>query len=245
MDALARALERGPEAGRRRPRLQRARHGQPGRRDRPAGARRRARSSLVDGAQAAPKLPLDVGRARRRLLRASPATSCTGRPGSASSTAGASLLEAMGPFEGGGSMIRKVDRGRDHLGRRTREVRGGDAADRRGDRAGRRDRMAGRARTRRRARPRGRPRRYALERLAEVPGLRVFGPPAGRGPRRHRLLRARRRPRPRRVRDPRPPRGRRASRPPLRPGPDGAPRRRRRPRGPASPSTTLARRSTG
>ena len=43
--------------------------------------------------------------ARLRLLRRSPATSCTARPASACSTAARPLLEAMPPFQGGGDMI--------------------------------------------------------------------------------------------------------------------------------------------
>ena len=42
---------------------------------------------LVDGAQAASHMPSTSQRARLRLLSRSPATSCTGRPGSACSTA--------------------------------------------------------------------------------------------------------------------------------------------------------------
>ncbi len=85
---------------------------------------------------------------------------------------------------------------------------------------------------------------YALERLAEVPGLRVFGPP--RRPRAPRpgLLRAGGRPRPRRLRDPRPPRRRGPRRPPLRPGADGPPRGAPPPPAPASASTRRPRRST-
>ena len=50
-------------------RLERARHDQPGARDDRAGPRARARSVLVDGAQAVPHLPVDVQDAGLRLLR--------------------------------------------------------------------------------------------------------------------------------------------------------------------------------
>ena len=46
--------------GRRDPREQRARHDQPGRRDRAAGPRARAPSCLVDGSQAVPHMPVDI-----------------------------------------------------------------------------------------------------------------------------------------------------------------------------------------
>ena len=64
---------------------------------------------LVDGAQAAPKLPLDVAELGVDFY-ALPGTSSTGRPGSARSGAGWSCCEAMPPFMGGGSMIRKVSK---------------------------------------------------------------------------------------------------------------------------------------
>ena len=68
---------------------------------------------------------------------------------------------------------------------------------------------------------------YALERLAEVPGLTIYGPRDADAPRRARLVRARRRAPARRRRDPRP-RGRlRPRRPPLRPAADARARRRR------------------
>ena len=92
-----------------------------------AAGRRRRRAG---GAEARAR----HGRAGRGLLRRSPATSCTGRPASASCTAARELLDAMRPFDG-----RRLDdpeghQGRDHVGERPRQVRGGHAADRRGDR---------------------------------------------------------------------------------------------------------------
>ncbi len=63
-------LARGDvRAGRVRARLERARHDQPGRRDRPRAARAAGAVSLIDGAQAVPQMPVDVERDRRRLLR--------------------------------------------------------------------------------------------------------------------------------------------------------------------------------
>ena len=66
----------------------------------------------------------------------------------------------------------------------------------------------------------------AMDALAEIPGLRVFGPP-GRSPHRHRQLRARRRAPARRRADPQLGRRRRPRRPPLHAAADDAPRRRR------------------
>ena len=85
---------------------------------------------------------------------------------------------------------------------------------------------------------------YALERLAEVPGLHDPRPARRRPPRRAGLVHARRHPPARRRRDPRP-RGRlRPRRPPLRPAAHEAPRRRRDDAARRSRSTTRARTST-
>ena len=85
---------------------------------------------------------------------------------------------------------------------------------------------------------------YALERLAEVPGLRIHGPPTSTQRGSLVCVRARRRPPARRGRDPRP-RGRlRARRPPLRAAADAPARRRRRRRARRSPCTPRARTST-
>ena len=71
----------------------------------------------------------------------SPRTRCAARPASASSGDGAELLEAMSPFNYGGSMIRSVKVEETTLERAAVQVRGGHAGDRRGVRAGRRDRL--------------------------------------------------------------------------------------------------------
>ena len=74
---------------------------------------RAARSVLVDGAQARAALAGRRPGARLRLLRLSPATSCTARPASACFTGASALLEAMPPYQGGGDMIaRSPSRGR-------------------------------------------------------------------------------------------------------------------------------------
>ena len=87
LDALLRRRRR--QARRRRPRLQRARHDQPGRRDRaPRARRRRGRRRRRLAGRAA-----DPGRRRARSTPTStpgPATRSTGRPASASCTAAAS-----------------------------------------------------------------------------------------------------------------------------------------------------------
>ncbi len=91
------------------------------------------------------------------------------------------LLERMAPFKLGGHMIRKVD-GRAHdLERDAAQVRGGHGADRRGGRASARRSTTwsdvGLESIERHERELA---GYALERLAEVPGVRLFGPPADR-----------------------------------------------------------------
>ena len=134
--------------------------------------------AVVDGAQAAPKLPLDLpglgadfyGFTGHKLYGPTGVGVLYGRR---------ELLEAMPPYEGGGSMIRKVTKeritwadvparfeaGTPPIG----EAIGLAAAVEWLDRIGldtahaHESEVAG----------------YALERLAEVPGLRVFGPPAG------------------------------------------------------------------
>ena len=135
------------------------------------------------------------------------------------------LLEEMPPFIGGGSMIRKVSKelitwadlpakfegGTPAIG----EAIGFGAAVRWIDELGLPAIHAAETELT----------SYALERVAEVPGLTLFGPPAGDDRGGIRLLRAGRGPLPRRLGDPRPPRDRGARRPPLRPGPDAATRR--------------------
>jgi cysteine desulfurase/selenocysteine lyase len=134
--------------------------------------------AVVDGAQAAPKLPLDLaalgadfyGFTGHKLYGPTGVGVLYGR---------SEVLEAMPPYEGGGSMIRKVTKERitwadvparfeagtppiaEAIGLAAAvewlEGVGLDAAHAHEAKLG----------------------AYALERLADVPGLRVFGPPAG------------------------------------------------------------------
>ena len=72
---------------------------------------RRTRSGavvVVDGAQAAPHLPLDVAGARRRLLRRSRATRCSGPTGIGVLYGRREVLERLEPAWGGGEMIKEV-----------------------------------------------------------------------------------------------------------------------------------------
>ena len=135
---------------------------------------------LVDGAQAAPKLALDMAELGADFYGFTGPQGSTAQPASASSTAARELLEAMGPYEGGGSMIRKVTKDEITWAERSRALRGGNAADRRGDRAGRRGRMAGRDRPRRRPCPRGRARPPTRSSgWPRFPACASSGPPAG------------------------------------------------------------------
>jgi len=133
---------------------------------------------LVDGAQAAPKMSLDMaqlgadfyGFTGHKLYGPTGVGVLWGRQ---------ELLDAMGPYEGGGSMIHKVTKqeitwasvpARFEAGTPPIDEAVGLAAaidwvDELGLEAihAHEDELTG----------------YALERLAEVPGLRLFGPPAG------------------------------------------------------------------
>ena len=134
--------------------------------------------AVVDGAQAAPKLPLDLaaldvdfyGFTGHKLYGPTGVGVLYGRP---------ELLDAMPPYEGGGSMIRKVTKERitwaDVPARfeagtpPIAEAIGLAAAVEWLDGVGLDAAHAHEAELG----------AYALERLADVPGLRVFGPPAG------------------------------------------------------------------
>ncbi len=133
---------------------------------------------VVDGAQAAPKLPLDLpelgadfyGFTGHKLYGPTGVGVLYGR---------GELLESMGPYEGGGSMIRKVTKeritwadvparfeaGTPPIG----EAIGLAAAVEWLDGIGVEAAHAHEAELG----------AYALDRLAEIPGLKVFGPPAG------------------------------------------------------------------
>ena len=186
---------------------------------------------LADGAQAAPKLPLDVAATRRRLLR-------DHRPQALRADRDRRALGEVRPAARDAALPRRRlddpqgDEGGHDLRRPARPLRGGDAGDRAGGRHGLGAALARRASgwTRSLAHEREIA-DYALERVAEVPGPARLRPAARPRAARPGLLRARGRPRPRRLRDPRPPRRRRARRPPLRAAADGPPRdRRHRPR---------------
>ena len=178
MDAFAALLERGPKLVAVDPRLQRARHREPARRDLPARPRRRragARRRRPGGAEAAARR----GRARRRLLR-------DHRPQALRADRDRRALGPARPAARDAALPRRrLDdpQGRPrrhHLRRRPRPLRGGHAGDRAGDRDGLGAALARRARHGVRcASTSAQIADYALERLAEVPGLRVFGPPRG------------------------------------------------------------------
>jgi cysteine desulfurase/selenocysteine lyase len=134
--------------------------------------------TVVDGAQAAPKLPLDLptlgadfyGFTGHKLYGPTGVGVLYGRR---------ELLEAMPPYEGGGSMIRKVTKeritwadvparfeaGTPPIGEAIALAAAVEWLDRIGLDAAHAHETEVAA--------------HALERLAEVPGLRVFGPPAG------------------------------------------------------------------
>ncbi len=131
---------------------------------------------LVDGAQAAPKLPLDVA-ALGADFYAVTGHKLYGPTGIGSLWARLELLEAMPPFLGGGSMIRKVTKtGTTYADPPARfeagtpaiaQAIGMAAALRWLDGLGMEAVLAHEREIA----------DYALERIAPVPGLRVFGPP--------------------------------------------------------------------
>ena len=224
-----------------RPRLERARHGQSrSRRDRRSSRTRRGVPVLVDGAQAAPRMPVDVqelGCDFYALLRPQDL-----RPdrASASSTAEAELLEAMPPYQGGGDMIRSVTFEKTTYNALPYKFEAGTPNIAGGDRA-----SAPRSTTspaigleRDRAPTRTSCSTTRPSALTRDPGpaRRRHGARKGRRP----LVRARRRP-PARHRHGARPRGHRGPhRPPLRAAGHGPLRRARRRRAPRSASTTRA-----
>ena len=175
LDAYARAAVAAHADRRHRPRLERARHDQSDRGDDRAGARAPAPWCW------------STARRRRRIspstCRRSTATStccratrCSARPASACSTARASLLEAMPPYQGGGDMIAVGHVREDALQRSSRTS----------SRRARRTSPASPASARRSttcrrsiARPRSRTRTtllaYATARVREIPGARIIG----------------------------------------------------------------------
>ena len=72
-----------------------------------AAAKARGITTLIDGAQAAPHLQVDV-QELDAIFTPSPATRCSVPPASACCTAREQLLERMPPWQGGGDMILTV-----------------------------------------------------------------------------------------------------------------------------------------
>ncbi len=95
---------------------------------------------LVDGAQGAVHLPVDVQDLDCDFY-AFTGHKVYGPTGIGVLYAKHEHLVAMRPFNGGGEMIREVAQGLGHLWRSAAQVRGRHAADRRGDRAWRCDRL--------------------------------------------------------------------------------------------------------
>jgi cysteine desulfurase/selenocysteine lyase len=102
-----RAAHRAHEAGLHRPRVQRAGDDQPRARDRGAGARR-GRAHVRDGAQSAPHLPVDVPSLGCDFYAFSGHKMC-GPTGTGGLWGRREVLEAMPPFHGGGDMIEWVE----------------------------------------------------------------------------------------------------------------------------------------
>ena len=160
-----------------------------------------APSTVVDGSQAVPQMPVDVA-AIGADFYAWTGHKAYGPTGVGVLHGRRELLEAMPPFLGGGDMISPSASTSSTWNELPCEVRGRHAAGRRGRRPRRRRRLPRRHRHGRAcARTSATSPRYALERLAEVPGLHVYGPPdaADRGGARR--VRARRHPPARRRRD--------------------------------------------
>ena len=203
LDEIARGRQR--EGRRNGPRLERARHDQPGRAAARPGRTSRARS--WSSTRRRPRRPGDRRPgARLRLPRHLGAQDvraerCRRALGRARDPPGDGAVNL------GGHMIRKVGRGA-RPGRPAAQVRGGHVADRRGGRVRRRGRLPERDRPRRDRAARAGARRDALEQLGEIPGIELYGPPADRraGTSRSTSRDTARRgadPRPRRHRDPR------------------------------------------
>jgi cysteine desulfurase / selenocysteine lyase len=133
---------------------------------------------LVDGAQAAPKLPLDVGELGADFY-ALTGHKLYGPTGIGALWGRLELLREMPPFMGGGSMIRKVTKAGTTYAEPPARFEAGTPAI---------SQAIGMAAALRWLDALGMPAvlahereiaAYALERLPEVPGLRIFGPPAG------------------------------------------------------------------
>ena len=158
----------GPEARRRRARLQRrsarsTRSREIVARAHAAGARRAGRRRAGRAATCRSTSPSSAP-----TSTPGPATRPTGRPASACCTAARELLEAMPPFLGGGHMIARVGDFESTWAEPPAKLRGGHDADRRGDRA-RRGASTGCPAIGMDARARARPRRHRATRSSAWP----------------------------------------------------------------------------
>ena len=144
---------------------------------------------LVDGAQAAVHMPIDVQDLDCDFY-AFTGHKTYGPTGIGVLYAKRKHLDAMPPYQGGGEMIESVHREQRHLRQAAAQVRGRHAADRAGDRARRRAGLhdAGRARAHRR--PRGDA--QGLRARAAGPAQLAQDPRARQGQGRHRLVQHRR-----------------------------------------------------
>ena len=180
---------------------------------------------VVDGAQAVPHLPVDVG-ALGVDFYAWTGHKAYGPTGIGVLHGRRELLAAMPPWLGGGHMIKRVGRDESTYADPPARFEAGTSAVAEAIGLGAAVDFLGeigmdevRAHGREIA-------AYALERLGEVDGLTLYGPADVDAARQRRRLQPRRRPPARRVRDHRP-RGRlHPRRPPLRPAADAPPRRR-------------------
>ena len=228
LDRARRAARRRPGAARRASRTSRTCSARSTRSRRSPSARTpRARWCCVDGAQAVPQMPVDV-KATGADFYAFTGHKMLGPTGIGVLWARRELLEEMPPFLGGGSMIKAVED--DHSTWADAARRSSRPARPRSPRA---SGSAPPSTTSRRsawtrcARTSARSPAYALERLAALDGVTVYGPARRRGARRPRELRGRGHPpaRPRRAVQPRG--GLHPRRPPLRPAADATPGRAR------------------
>ena len=127
----------------RQPHVERAGHGQSGRRDHRRRPMPPARLTLIDGCQAVVHGQVDV-QALDADFYAFSGHKLYGPTGIGALYGKAERLAALPPYQGGGEMIGHGHAGRHHLRRPAAPVRGRHAADPRGDRPGRGHRVAGR-----------------------------------------------------------------------------------------------------
>ena len=237
------AADRAHQDRRHHPHVQRARHGDADQGDHPHRPCARHPGAWSTAARARCICP-STCRISTPTSTSSPATRFTARPASACSTASASGWSKMPPYQGGGEMINDVTRDDVTYNDAAAPLRGGNAADRAGDRARRGDRLHESHRARRASwRRRTRCATTRMERLGAMNSLRIFGTRAGQG--RHRVVRDARRACARRRDGHRPVRRRGARRHALRPAAARHAMASPRPAGPHSRSTTRWRRWTG